>query len=81
MEQGTAPKAVTTYQTDSSNVVTASRPVYPYPSVAKYTGTGDWKLAANYVEGAPLYSAPAPAWAGASFCTPYAPKVQGVPAP
>ncbi|MGU7769863.1 tannase/feruloyl esterase family alpha/beta hydrolase [Burkholderia sp. MR1-5-21] len=81
VEQGTAPDAVTAYQTDSSNNVTASRPVYPYPAVAKYAGSGDWHVAANYVEGAPLYDAPAPAWAGASFYTPYTPRTQGVAAP
>lgn len=81
VEQGTAPNAVTTYQTDASNVVTASRPVYPYPAVAKYTGTGDWHSSANYTQGAPLYNDVAPAWAGASFYTSYSPKTQGVAAP
>jgi feruloyl esterase len=81
VEQGTAPAAVTTYQTDASNNVTASRPVYPYPAVAKYTGSGDWHSAANYTQGAPLYTAAAPAWAGSSFYTSYGPKTQGVAAP
>ncbi|MDR5752461.1 MULTISPECIES: tannase/feruloyl esterase family alpha/beta hydrolase [unclassified Caballeronia] len=81
VEQGTAPAAVTTYQTDASNNVTASRPVYPYPAVAKYTGSGDWHTAANYAQGAPLYTAAAPVWAGSSFYTSYSPKTQGVAAP
>jgi feruloyl esterase len=81
VEQGTAPNAVMTYQTDSSNAVTASRPVYPYPAVAKFTGTGDWHNGANYVQGDPLYNASAPAWAGSNFYTAYTAKTQGVAAP
>jgi feruloyl esterase len=81
VEQSKAPKDIMTYQTDSSNNVTASRPVYPYPAVAKYTGSGDWHNGANYTEGAPLYNVKTPAWAGSSFYTPYAAKTQGVPAP
>jgi feruloyl esterase len=70
-----------TYQTDSSNAVTASRPVYPYPAVAKFTGSGDWHSGTNYTQGAPLYTAAAPAWAGSSFYKPYTAKTQGVAAP
>lgn len=80
-EQGVAPSAVMTYQTDSSSNVTASRPVYPYPAVAKYSGSGDWHDGANYTQGPQLYSAKTPAWAGSSFYTPYAAKTQGVSAP
>ncbi|WP_322034087.1 tannase/feruloyl esterase family alpha/beta hydrolase [Paraburkholderia sp. J76] len=80
-EQGTAPNAVMTYQTDSSNSVTASRPVYPYPAVAQFTGTGDWHIGANWAQGAPLYNEPTRAWAGSSFYTPYTPATQGVAAP
>jgi feruloyl esterase len=80
-EQGTAPNAVMTYQTDSANKVTASRPVYPYPAVAKYTGTGDWHSGANFTQGPALYTDTAPAWAGASFYTSYSAKTQGVAAP
>jgi len=81
VEQGSAPNAVMTYQTDSSNAVTASRPVYPYPAVAQFTGTGDWHNGANYVQGQPLYNAPTPAWAGSSFYTTYTATTQGVAAP
>lgn len=81
VEQGSAPNAVTTYQTDASNTVTATRPVYPYPAVALYSGTGDWHSAANYVQGGPLYNAAPPAWAGSSFYSPYAAASLGVAAP
>ncbi len=81
VEQSTAPDAVMTYQTDSSSAVTATRPVYPYPAVARYTGSGDKTVAANFVKGDPLYDAPAPAWAGASFYTAYAAATQGVATP
>ena len=80
VEQANAPNAVTTYQTDASNNVTATRPVYPYPAIATYTG-GDWHSAANYTQGAPLFSAPLPNWAGASFYTPYVAALLGTPAP
>jgi feruloyl esterase len=80
-EQSKAPNAVMTYQTDASDAVTATRPVYPYPAVAKYTGSGDWHDAANYTQGAALYTATTPAWAGASFYTPYTPTTRGVAAP
>ncbi|CAL8477589.1 tannase/feruloyl esterase family alpha/beta hydrolase [Caballeronia sp. S22] len=82
VEQSTAPNAVMTYQTDATtSAVTASRPVYPYPAVAKFNGSGDWHDGANWAQGAPLYNDPAPAWAGASFYTSYSPKTQGVAAP
>jgi pimeloyl-ACP methyl ester carboxylesterase len=80
-EHGSAPNAVMTYQTNSSNAVTASRPVYPYPAVPQYTGTGDWHNGANYTQGAPLYNAPTPTWAGISFYSPYTATTQGVAAP
>ncbi|MEX3924797.1 tannase/feruloyl esterase family alpha/beta hydrolase [Paraburkholderia sp. BR10936] len=80
-EQGAAPNAVITYQTDSSNNVTASRPVYPYPAVAQFTGTGDWHLGANWTQGAPLYNQPTHTWAGSSFYATYTPTTQGVAAP
>lgn len=81
VEQGTAPADVMTYQTDASNNVTASRPVYPYPAIAKYKGSGDWHDGANYTQGAALYNVATPAWAGSGFYTPYAFKTQGVAAP
>ncbi|GMF31020.1 unnamed protein product [Phytophthora lilii] len=35
---------------------TVTRPVYPYPAVAKYKGTGDMNDAANFEKGKALYS-------------------------
>ncbi|MWL89377.1 tannase/feruloyl esterase family alpha/beta hydrolase [Cupriavidus sp. SW-Y-13] len=81
VEQGAAPSDVMTYQTDATNAVTASRPVYPYPAVARYKGSGDWHDGANYVSGAALYNVATAAWAGSSFYTPYSAKTQGVAAP
>ncbi|CAJ0720817.1 Mono(2-hydroxyethyl) terephthalate hydrolase [Ralstonia edaphis] len=81
VEQSSAPNDVMTYQTDTSNNVTASRPVYPYPAVAKYSGSGDWHEGANYAKAAPQYNVRTSAWAGSSFYTPYAPKTQGIAAP
>lgn len=81
VEQGTAPNDVMTYQTDASNTVTASRPVFPYPAIAKYKGSGDWHDGANYTQAAPLYNVATAAWAGSGFYVPYAAKTQGVAAP
>lgn len=81
VEQGTAPNDVMTYQTDASSTVTASRPVYPYPAVARYNGSGDWHDGANYVQGPALYNVATAPWAGSAFYTPYTPKTQGVAAP
>lgn len=81
VERFTAPDAVLTYKTDTSGVATATRPVYPYPAVAQLTAGADWHSSNAYVAGAPLYNVRTPAWAGSSFYTPYAPKVQGVAAP
>jgi hypothetical protein len=61
--------------------VTASRPVYPYPAVAQFTGSGDYKDAANWSSGTALYNVRTPAWAGSFIYTPYTPKLQGVAAP
>jgi feruloyl esterase len=81
VELGVVPGAVTTYRTDTTGAVTASRPVYPYPEVARYKGSGDYKDAANWTSGAALYNVRTPAWAGSMFYTPYTPKQQGVAAP
>ena len=81
VEQSGAPNSVMTYGTDASGNVTASRPVYPYPAVAQYTGTGDWHNGADYTSGAPLYNARTPAWAGSPIYTPYTPRQQGVSTP
>jgi feruloyl esterase len=47
------------------------RPLFPYPYIAKYTGTGDVKQASNYVKGS---AQPAPGdlanWFGANFYRP-----------
>lgn len=81
VEQGTAPTSAMTYKTDSSGNQTASRPVYPYPAVAQFTGSGDWHDGANYTSGTPRYNVRTPSWPGSFLYTPYAPKLQGVGAP
>jgi feruloyl esterase len=81
VEGAKVPNSVMAYQTDSSSNVTASRPVYPYPAVAKYTGSGDWHNGANFTQGAPLYTASSRKWAGSSFYTPYTGTTRGVAAP
>ena len=70
-----------TYKLDGSGNQTASRPVYPYPAVAQYTGSGDWHDGANYVSATARYNVRMPSWPGAILCSPYTPKGRGVPAP
>ncbi|OFC70317.1 tannase/feruloyl esterase family alpha/beta hydrolase [Alteromonas confluentis] len=59
-------KAATVVDVD---YVKRSWPVYPYPTVAAYTGEGDWRVAANYkpVSGP---SMPSYDWAGNRFFKP-----------
>ncbi|BDT66577.1 mono(2-hydroxyethyl) terephthalate hydrolase [Comamonadaceae bacterium OS-1] len=72
--QGKAPTSITTYRTDATTAaVTHSRPVYPYPAVARYNGTGDATQAGSYSSGAALVNAVTPDWAGIDMFTPYAP--------
>ncbi|ETL39905.1 hypothetical protein L916_08806 [Phytophthora nicotianae] len=87
VEQGSAPHKIIT-STDMNNDLppwmpqpvapsfTRSRPVFPYPSLAKYTGQGDTNDATNYVEGAPLYTEKTADWAGQSFFEPYVPRTE-----
>lgn len=71
VEQGKTPNAVMTNRTDTAGTVTATRPMYPYPAVAKYNGTGDANAAASYSSSAALYTAPVPDWAGVDFFNAY----------
>ncbi|KAG6617651.1 uncharacterized protein IUM83_02609 [Phytophthora cinnamomi] len=52
---------------------TMTRPVYPYPAVAKYKGTGDVNDAANFEKGKPLYTKKTHQWLGQDFFNPYTP--------
>ena len=47
VEQGQAPDVVIATQIDGDTVV-RTRPLYPYPAVARYSGTGDVNDAANW---------------------------------
>ncbi|MEF7616985.1 tannase/feruloyl esterase family alpha/beta hydrolase [Aquincola sp. MAHUQ-54] len=72
VEGGKAPDAIHTVRTDAAGNVTASRPMYPYPEVARYDGKGDPAAASSYTRGAALYTTPTPDWAGIDFFSPYA---------
>jgi feruloyl esterase len=48
VETGTVPDAIVA-STVSNGVTTRTRPVYPYPTVARYTGSGSTNDAANFV--------------------------------
>jgi hypothetical protein len=47
-EKGAAPQTVIATKYDSDKKVTMTRPLCPYPAVAKYKGTGDTNEAANF---------------------------------
>jgi len=50
-----------------------TRPVYPYPQVAKYIGTGDIDDAANFEAGDALYTNKTAYWLGEDFFSAYTP--------
>ncbi|EEY61352.1 uncharacterized protein PITG_01642 [Phytophthora infestans T30-4] len=50
-----------------------TRPVYPYPAVAKYKGAGDVNDAENFEKGNALYTKPTSSWLGEDFFQPYTP--------
>ncbi|KAG6612454.1 uncharacterized protein IUM83_10566 [Phytophthora cinnamomi] len=83
VEQGSAPHAIlTSTERDlppwmsAESVVIRSRPVFPYPSLAKYSGQGDANDAANFIEGAPLYTDKTADWVGQSFFNSYVPRTE-----
>ncbi|RLN47701.1 hypothetical protein BBJ29_000561 [Phytophthora kernoviae] len=49
----------------------ATRPVYPYPALAKYKGTGDVNDAANFEKGEALYTNKTGYWLGKDFFSAY----------
>jgi len=51
VENGEAPAQITA--TQNHGAIKRTRPLCPYPQVAQYRGTGDDKLAANFVCAAP----------------------------
>ncbi|POM61155.1 hypothetical protein PHPALM_29875 [Phytophthora palmivora] len=75
---GSAPKrSLQTEEVSSSAsgsvASTVTRPVYPYPAVAKYKGTGDVNDAANFEKGNALYTKTTRSWLGEDFFKPYSP--------
>ncbi|MBN1239274.1 MAG: tannase/feruloyl esterase family alpha/beta hydrolase, partial [Gammaproteobacteria bacterium] len=64
VERDAAPEGVTAW-TERDGAVTRSRPVYPYPAVARYDGTGNVDDAASFSRGEPAEPIePAYEWAG-----------------
>lgn len=55
--------------------VERSRPVYPWPHVAAWNGTGSPNLASNYTRG-PAITYAIPEWAGSDFFKPYSAAVK-----
>lgn len=67
----TKPPAIMPEAMPSQAAVQRTRPVYPYPAVAVYSGRGNVNDAENYRRGAPLTAETVPAWAGSDFYRPY----------
>jgi hypothetical protein len=66
--EGAPPDAVLTRSTGPT---ARSRPVFPYPALAKYSGQGDPNDAPSYGRGAPRFTGTAPEWAGGDFFLPW----------
>lgn len=54
VENGAAPDRLIGYQTDASGNVIRTRPVFPYPLTARYTGSGSIDDYQNFVPAPPL---------------------------
>ncbi|ETM55059.1 hypothetical protein L914_01666 [Phytophthora nicotianae] len=82
VESGSAPHEIMTSteadasESGSSSTVYRTRPAYPYPSVAKYTGSGDVNDAANWEEGDALYSNLTAYWLGVDFFDVFTPTME-----
>jgi feruloyl esterase len=65
VQNGTAPTSVLATQTSSSSpsTVTATRPIFPYPEISRYDGTGNVNDAASYT-GVPSTAMPTTTWLG-----------------
>jgi feruloyl esterase len=53
VEEGTPPDKLMAERRDGSGKVTRTRPLFPYPQVAKYKGTGSTDEAENFVSSPP----------------------------
>lgn len=51
-----------------------SRPVFPWPATATFSGKGDWTDAANWAQGSDAQTVPLRDWAGADFFAPFVPE-------
>ncbi|KAK1942782.1 Mono(2-hydroxyethyl) terephthalate hydrolase [Phytophthora citrophthora] len=81
IEAGSAPHEIMTSTegssaSGSSSTVNRTRPAYPYPSVAKYTGSGDMNDAMNWEEGDALYSNLTAYWLGEDFFDVFTPVME-----
>jgi feruloyl esterase len=53
VEDGQAPDRLMAEKRDSAGKVTGTRPLYPFPQVARYDGSGSTDDAANFVSRQP----------------------------
>jgi len=64
VEHGTAPSRILADQRDTQGTIVRTHPVFPYPAVARYTGSGSIDDAANFVAAPPLVQPRMTHWAG-----------------
>ncbi|MBN2505565.1 MAG: tannase/feruloyl esterase family alpha/beta hydrolase [Verrucomicrobia bacterium] len=60
VEHGQAPEKLPAERRDANGSILRTRPLFPYPRVAKYTGTGSTDDAANFVSRMPASEIPSP---------------------
>jgi feruloyl esterase len=53
VEEGTPPNKLMAEHRDQNGKVTRTRPLFPYPQVAKYKGNGSSDQAENFVSSSP----------------------------
>jgi feruloyl esterase len=66
VEHGTAPASVVATELSATTPVSVvrTRPVYPYPEVARYNGSGSINVAANFHGVMPTWPQPTTSWLG-----------------
>lgn len=73
VEAGEAPYEIIASSDSDDSTVNRTRPIYPYPQVPSYTGSGDENDAANFVASDALYTNLTANWLGEFFFDPYTP--------
>jgi len=73
VEGGEAPNEIIASSDPDDSTVNRTRPIYPYPQVPTYSGSGDATNASSFVAGDALYTNLTASWLGEFFFGPYTP--------